>query len=92
MDRKEKIKAITKELKEKCDGRVMLRENKGYPGLRIQNIFSYNIFFDTPTSTEKSLIQTILSEHEVVRVSNFIIVGGAYGYKFSFDIREEVKE
>lgn len=68
------LEEVKRQLKEKVDGRVMVRKNSN----------RYSVYFDTPTPRNKEIIREILEVHGYTAY-NFMIMGGSYGYVISFN-------
>lgn len=82
-----KVTLIKSQLKERCEGDVMVRKNRSYRGLEQDGIQTYDVFYSLPTPKEKEIINKIISEHVEISYGH-IVVGGQYGYKTMFQIKE----
>lgn len=78
---------IRAELKARVDGRTLIREKK-YTKSNIPKPYrEYNLYFDTPTSSNKAIINEIISGKDI-SLYGLHIEGGSYGYRYTFRIEK----
>ena len=79
------VEAIRKELKKHVKGRVMMRQNRSYPGLEDRGIDTWDVYYDDPNDL-RAIGLTI--EFGGYTPQGRRIVGGTYGYVRSFTTGE----
>lgn len=80
------VKLIKQELKEKIKGRLMIRKNNSYKGYEQKGIYTYNVYFDMPTTANKETLQEVIKKYGGAP-SSVLVVGGNYGFLVTFRIQ-----
>jgi len=82
-DVKAHLELLKQELRKTTQGKTMVRQDRSYKGNEDRGIFTYRVYFDIPTATNKEAIRKAIIRSGF-HVTGYRVVGGSYGYTISF--------
>lgn len=81
-------KQIKELLNKRVQGKTMIKQDKGMKGAALLGIYHFDIYFDTPSSDNRTAITNTLKSFRA-NIGTFRTIGGAYGFKVHFYLRGE---
>lgn len=91
MENKQVIQSIKETIAASISGKFMVRKVAGKRVHEARGIYEYRVYFDTPTSNNKELIQKTIRDAGCTP-HGFQIIGGTYGYIIGFRVVAKSEE